>query len=103
MARKKKYPEGKPMLDVGALNDLNPKNSDFVREISALIKENEAVLVSPELRSYLQLAIYQAKADEEVEEIAKKLADELARYSVKNNFQVPAGVRKLQAALKNYY
>ncbi len=103
MARKKKFPEGKPMLDVGALNDLNPKNGDFVREISSLVNANEALLVSPQLRSYVLLALYQAKANEDVASVAKKLTDELAGYSVRNNFQVPAGVRKLQAALKEYY
>lgn len=102
MARKKKYPEGKPMLGVGALNDLNPKNNNFVIEIRGLINSNPQVLADPNLMGFLRLALFRANAGENISNVAKELDDELSDYLVKNNFQAPAGVRKLQAALKPY-
>lgn len=45
MVRKKKFPKGKPMLGVGALNDLAPKNNNFVIGIRSLIDANPEVKI----------------------------------------------------------
>lgn len=99
---KKKFPEGKPMLGVGALNDLNPKNNNFVIEIRTLINDNPDVMANSDVMGFLKLALFRANAGENINEVAKELDDELSGYLVKNNFKAPAGVRKLQEALKHY-
>lgn len=102
MARKKKFPEGKPMLGVGALNDLKPENNNFVIEIRSLIAANPDVMTSPAIMQFLELALFRANAGENINEVAKMLDDELSGYLVNNSFKAPLGVRKLQEALKHY-
>lgn len=99
---KKKFPEGKPMLGVGALNDLNPQNNNFVIEIRTLINDNPDVMANSDVMGFLKLALFRANAGENINEVAKELDDELSGYLVKNNFKAPAGVRELQEALKHY-
>lgn len=103
MARKKKFPEGKPMLGIGALNDLNPKNNDFIIKIRTLINDDPDVMANVEVMKFLKLALFRASAGENVSEVAKELDDELSGYLVKNSFNAPAGVKKLQEDLKLLY
>lgn len=102
MAGKKKYPEGQPMLGVGALNDLDPLNINFIKKIVGLTNARPAVLADPQLMTYLRLAVFTAKAGEDVSAIAKKLEGEINNYLVQRNFHSPAGLKEIQAAIKNY-
>lgn len=78
MVRKKKFPKGKPMLGVGALNDLAPKNNNFVIGIKSLIDANPDVMAKLTIMKSLELALFRANAGEPVAEIAKMLDDELS-------------------------
>ncbi|RVU70884.1 MULTISPECIES: bacteriocin immunity protein [Lactobacillus] len=99
---KRKYPEGKPMLGVGVLNDLSPKNNDFVIKIRSLINANPEVVANPDVMKFLKLALFRTSSGEPVTEVAKALDDELSGYLLKNHFKASVGVRKLQEELKFY-
>lgn len=103
MARKKKYPDGKPMLGVGALNDINPQNNNFVSELSTLVKADPEILAKQELMELLNLALFRANEGQEIKTVAKDLDRELAAYLEKNSFQAPVGIQKLRKTLQTYY
>lgn len=103
MARKKKYPAGKPMLGVGALNDINPQNNNFVNELRNLINKAPEILANQELMKYLNLALFRANEGQEIKTVAKGLDQELAAYLAKNNFRAPVGLQKLRQAVQTYY
>lgn len=102
MTSKKKYPEGTPMLGVGALNDLDPQNIKFIKEIVGLVNGQPAILLDPQLMTYLRLAVFTAKAGDDVQAIAQKLNAEMKDYLVQHQFQGPVGLKQLQAAVKTY-
>ena len=102
MARKKKFPKGKSMIGVGALNELRPQNDNFVIKVRSLIDANPEVMANQTIMKFLELALFRANEGEPVNEVAKTLDDELSGYLVKNNFKAPKGVQELQAELKHY-
>lgn len=102
MARKKKFPKGKSMIGVGALNELKPQNDNFVIKIRSLIDDNPEVMANQTIMKFLELALFRASEGEPINEVAKTLDDELSGYLVKNSFKAPQGVRELQEELKHY-
>lgn len=103
MARKKKYPEGQPMLGVGALNDINPQNRNFVNDLKKFVKQEPAILTSHSLVQLLNVALFKANEGEAVKSVAQELDHKLAAYVAQNPLQAPSGLQKLRQTLQTYY
>lgn len=91
-----------PMEGVGMPPDINIKDKDFMIKVRELVNSDLDLLGNSDIMKLVKVALFRASKNEPVHEIAKELDEGLSGYLVKNDFKAPAGVKKLQAALKIY-
>lgn len=83
-------------------NDMSPENTEFVIKVRNLVDSDPDLLGDKEIMKFVKLALFKASKNESRREIAKELDEELSGYLVKDKFNAPSGVRKLQEELKHY-